>query len=100
MRSQTSVHKVYDELSFNHEGKRVEALPEYYFFDHAIDLKYRKHPLWDLIYHVSKVKLRPLQEYINNILHIGKIQSSKLLAKILTTFILQSQERKFLNVNN
>jgi hypothetical protein len=54
-----------------------DALPLHYTFDHAIDLKDCPDPPWSRIYTLSAVELKCLDEYLDEILRIGKIELSR-----------------------
>jgi hypothetical protein len=67
--------------------KITDTLLPYYFFDHAIDLKDSEYPPWGPIYTLSKVKIKALRNYLDDMLCIIKIKPSKSFATIPILFI-------------
>jgi hypothetical protein len=65
----------------------ADALPPYCTFDHAISLNNGTNPPWGLIYALSVVELKALDEHLDKMLRTGKIRPSKSLAGAPILFI-------------
>jgi hypothetical protein len=55
----------------------VDRLPDHKPYDHAIDLKEGEQPPWGPIYPLNETELQALQDYLKEILELGKICPSK-----------------------
>jgi hypothetical protein len=59
-------------------GKELtDKLPNYKPYDHAIDLKDSKQPLWGPMYPLNETELQALWDYLKEILELGKFCLSK-----------------------
>jgi hypothetical protein len=59
-------------------GKELaDKLPDHKPYDHAIDLKDGKQPLWGLMYSLNETELQVLWDYLKEMLELGKICLSK-----------------------
>jgi hypothetical protein len=59
-------------------GKELAGtLPDHKPYDHAIDLKDGEQPLWGPIYPLNEIELQALQDYLKEMLELGKIHPSK-----------------------
>ncbi len=59
------------------DGTNAKPLPPKSEWDHAIDLKEGTSPPWGPLYPLSEVRLKALQEYLDEMIASGKIRPSK-----------------------
>ena len=77
----------YRDYQWVFNGQYSDELPPDSSFDHAIDMVEGKEPPWGPIYSLSEKELKALRTYLDDILHSGKIRSSKSLSGAPILFI-------------
>jgi hypothetical protein len=77
------------------EEKIVDSHPLYYSFDNVIDFKDSKYPSYRLIYALSKIELKVLQEYLDKMPQIAELWPSKLLVSAIIQFVPKLDGQSF-----
>jgi hypothetical protein len=75
-------------------GKELaDKLPNHKPYDHAIDLKDGEQPPWGPMYPLNKTELKALQDYLKEMLELGKIRPSKSPATAPIIFVPKAHGR-------
>jgi hypothetical protein len=69
-------------------GKELaDKLPDHKPYDHAIDLEPGEQPPWGPMYPLNETEFQPLQDYLKEMLELGKICPSKSPAAVPIIFV-------------
>jgi hypothetical protein len=75
-------------------GKELaDKLPDHKPYDHAIDLKEGEQPPWGPIYPLNETELQALQDYLKEMLELGKIHPSNSPAAAPIIFVPKAHGR-------